>query len=103
MKLYLDDVRPTPAGWERVYTAQECIERLSKGDVTELDLDHDLGQESVVGSGYDVLEWLEEQVFTKGFRPPWLILVHSSNASAKAKMLQAVESIQRYYLTKSEE
>ena len=62
MKVYLDDLRDTPPGWARAFTAQEAIELLRTGTVDEIDLDHDLGVESEVGTGYDVLTWIENQV-----------------------------------------
>ncbi len=96
MKLYLDDIRTAPSGWIRVYTAQECIDRLMVEDITELSLDHDLGDESIAGNGYQVLEWLEEQVFLHNFKPPDIITVHSSNTSAADKMRLAINSIHRF-------
>ena len=62
VRVFLDDERPAPAGWVRTRTAVETIEILNTGTVTELSLDHDLGEpECVVGNGYYVLSWLEEQ------------------------------------------
>ena len=43
MKVYLDDERSTPDGWVRVYWPEEAIELLKAGGVTEISLDHDLG------------------------------------------------------------
>jgi hypothetical protein len=62
--------------------------------VDELSLDHDLGDDAV-GTGYDVLLWLEEAVAVRGFVPPRCIVVHSANTSAAAKMRAAIESIRR--------
>ena len=42
MLLYLDDNRPTPAGWERAYTAEDAKLHLINGDVDHLSLDYDL-------------------------------------------------------------
>ena len=61
MKVYLDDERATPEGWTRVYWPSEAIELLQTGQVTELSLDHDLGDDAR-GTGYDVVLWIEEQV-----------------------------------------
>lgn len=44
MKLFLDDVRQTPIGWQRAETAWETIRFLEHEDVTHLSLDHDLGR-----------------------------------------------------------
>ena len=95
MKLYLDDTRPTPVGWTRAYTAQETIEYLKTGKVEELSLDHDLGDETLVGTGYLVLQWIEKEVFFHGFKPPSVMVVHSANGPATERMLQAIESIRR--------
>ncbi len=84
MKVYLDDERSTPDGWVRVYWPSEAIELLKSGQVSEISLDHDLGDDDR-GTGYDVVLWIEEQVALHGFIPP-KISVHSANVSARAKM-----------------
>lgn len=81
MKLYLDDERPTPPGWERAFTAKESIEMLEFGDVHTISLDHDLGctRPGLEETGYTVLKWIEEQAYADpDFRVP-IILVHSAN------------------------
>ena len=45
MKLYLDDERETPAGWIRVFWPDEAIAWLKTEMVTEISLDHDLGDD----------------------------------------------------------
>ena len=92
MKIFLDDVRETPEGYVRCYWPQEVIELLKTNQVTELSLDHDLGDDSI-GTGYDVLTWLEEQVLCHSFTPPPVIKVHSANPVAKQRMLAAIQSI----------
>ena len=94
MKVYLDDERATPDGWIRVYWPEEAIALLESGDVTEISLDHDLGDDDH-GTGYDVVVWIEEAVATRGFRPP-LVKVHSANSSAREKMERGIESIRRF-------
>ncbi|MBK1884723.1 hypothetical protein JIN85_20090 [Luteolibacter pohnpeiensis] len=59
--------------------------------MTEISLDHDLGDDAR-GTGYDVVLWIEEAVATAGFHPP-LIRAHSANSSARAKMESGIESI----------
>ncbi len=93
MKVYLDDERPVPLGWVGVRWPEEAILLLEGGQVTDLSLDHDLGDDAR-GTGYTVLLWLEEAVAVRGFVPP-RIVVHTANASARQKMLLAVESIRR--------
>jgi hypothetical protein len=91
MKVYLDDERATPEGWHRVYWPDEAIALLKTGRVTELSLDHDLGDDER-GTGYDVVLWIEEAVITRGFVPP-KISVHSANSSARQKMEMGIRTI----------
>jgi hypothetical protein len=93
MRVFLDDERETPEGWVRVYWPSEAIALLENGDVEELSLDHDLGNDEK-GTGYDVILWVEEAVALRGFKPP-KIIVHSANSSAREKMLSGIRSIER--------
>ena len=94
MKIFLDDERIPPKGWKLVRWPEEAIELLKTGKVTEISLDHDLGDDDH-GTGYDVILWIEEQVVTEGFVPP-KISVHSANTSARQKMEAGIKSIHRY-------
>ncbi|WP_112477836.1 cyclic-phosphate processing receiver domain-containing protein [Vibrio variabilis] len=91
MKVYLDDERTAPEGWKRVYWPEEAIELLQSGEVEEISLDHDLGDDTL-GTGYDVVVWIEEQVIVNRFKPP-KILVHSANSSARIKMEMGISNI----------
>ena len=77
----------------RVYWPAEAIELLKTGEVTEISLDHDLGDD-VRGTGYDVVLWIEEAVACRFFVPP-SIKVHSANTSAREKMLSGIRMIER--------
>jgi len=91
MRVFLDDERATPDGWERVYWPDEAIALLETGEVTEISLDHDLGDDER-GTGYDVVLWIEESVAVREFEPP-RIVVHSANTSARAKMEAGIKKI----------
>lgn len=93
MKVYLDDERTTPDGWVRVHWPDEAIALLKTGEVAEISLDHDLGDDDR-GTGYDVILWIEEAVATSGFCPPD-IRVHSVNPPARLKMELGIQNIQR--------
>ena len=95
MRVYLDDERATPDGWIRVYWPEEAIALLESGQVEEISLDHDLGNDEH-GTGYDVVLWIEEAVALRGFKPPRMF-VHSANSSAKEKMLSGIQSIQALF------
>jgi len=99
MKVYLDDERDTPEGWRRVYWPDEAIELLKTGEVEEISLDHDLGDDER-GTGYDVVLWIEEAVFTTDFVPP-KIRVHSANSSARDKMERGIRAIEARYRVQS--
>lgn len=93
MRVYLDDERQTPEGWIRVYWPEEAIELLSTGNVEEISLDHDLGDDEH-GTGYDVVLWIEEAVIVRDFIPPKMT-VHSANSSARIKMEAGIANIYR--------
>ena len=91
MKVFLDDERTAPPGWVQVRWPDEAIELLKSGEVVELSLDHDLGDDER-GTGYDVLLWIEEQVACHQFTPPH-ITVHSANPAARIRMEAAIRAI----------
>lgn len=93
MKVYLDDERETPRGWTRTYSPQETIELLKTKQVTDLSLDHDLGDDVGIGTGYDVLLWLEEEQYNDPTFPIPNMAVHSANPAGVYRMNQAIKSI----------
>lgn len=100
MRVFLDDIRTPdwigldPDKWIVVKTAEEAISLLETGEVTAVHLDHDLGTEK---TGYDVILWIEEKVFTdESFVLP-LIYIHTANPSAGLKMEKARERIEEKY------
>ena len=98
MKVWLDDVRPAPAGWIRATTPEGAIELLRSGEVGELSLDHDLGLDTgeAERSGYSVLLWLEREVAERRWLFPLpAIRIHSANPVGRARMERAVASIER--------
>jgi len=95
MRLYLDDVRPTPEGFDlRAYTAQEAIDFLKAGKVTFISFDHDLGPPEA-GTGYDVACWIEEAVSDDlVVMPDWE--VHSANPPGRDNIVAAMWSAERW-------
>ena len=67
---------------------------LKNGQVSEIGLDHDLGDDER-GTGYDVVLWIEEAVVTQGYVPPKMS-VHSANPPARQKMQLAIKRILRF-------
>lgn len=101
MKIFLDDCRPTPEGWVRCYWPSEVIALLETGQVTEVSLDHDLGDADQAKlenrreiTGKVVLEWIEEQLIVHDRQPP-VMRIHSDNGPGIRAMALAIESIER--------
>jgi hypothetical protein len=66
IKVWLDDdliYRTAPEGWIHVTTADQAIDYLRTGNVVELSLDHDLGDDQKFGRGVDVVDFLCQQQF----------------------------------------
>lgn len=94
MKVWLDDLRQAPDGWVRTYNSNMTIEMLGRGNVTHLSLDHDLGNEDIVGNGYMVMEWLEEEASYGNFYiDPNNIKFHTANIVGRKKMNDALNKI----------
>lgn len=93
MKIFLDDTRPAPNGWTLMRWPHEVIAALQTEQVTEISLDHDLGDDTV-GTGYDVLVWLEGTVARQRFELP-VIHIHTANSAARPRMLAAVAQIEK--------
>lgn len=94
MKIFLDDMRKPPFGWDRVMTADACIEALQEYGtlVEELSLDHDLHEEHYDTSrdprsykhktGFAVVDWIVTQTVW-----PSVIYVHSLNRERREAMV----------------
>jgi hypothetical protein len=89
MKLYLDDERPTPAGWIGCRWPEDVINLIKQGGVEEISLDNDLDEDSGYVHprvGYDVILWLENEVVTNpNFKMP-KVRLHTQNPVALQKM-----------------
>lgn len=80
--------------WTWVKTSPEAIAVLDEDDVLEVSLDHDLGEEGDVGTGYDVVLCIEERVALDPDYEPPIIHVHTSNVGARDRMEAAVRGIE---------
>lgn len=89
MKVYLDDIRPCPAGWTLVSNFHEAICFIDDNwhKIKELSLDHDIS--SFYGNkemtGYDVLMWIWNQA-ENGRKINFSIKIHSQNPAGVANM-----------------
>lgn len=96
VRVWLDDERPMPEGYDvHVKTASEAIEMIRRGEVSEISLDHDLG-DYANGTGYEVAKFIEEGAFG-GTVSPLDARVHSANPVGAANMRRSIESARRFW------
>ena len=96
LRVWLDDIRPAPAGYEHVYTVEEIIKLLETGKVERVSLDHDLGDDRLIGTGTDVANWIEEHAFL-GDLPRLEWNVHSANPVGAKRMEQALRNADKFW------
>lgn len=97
MKLWLDDERPMPEGFDfHAKTAKEAIRCLETGNVTEISLDHDLGLEEPNSTGYFVAQYIEVAAHNGWIgRLKWD--VHSANPAGRKNIEAAMRSAERFW------
>ena len=101
MRLWLDDLRPMPFGYDiHVKTAEETIKLLEKGDVVYISFDHDLGEEEN-GTGYDVAKWIEEAAFNK-LIPQLKWKIHSANPVGEKNIKLAMDKADEFWVNGKE-
>jgi len=91
-KLYVDDERTAPEGWDRAYNVFEAIFKMSLLNYKEVSLDHDLA--SFLGpykelTGLDIVHWLVQRKHDGNYVPP-IIKVHSANPVGHENMQQLI-------------
>jgi len=95
MKVWLDDIRQMPEGFDcHVRTAAEAIGLLAKGGVTAISLDHDLGEND--GTGYDVACWIR-QAACVGKLKKIDVAIHSANPFGSYRMEEAIASAREFW------
>ena len=94
MRLWLDDVRPMPKGYDmHVKTVEEAQELLETYEITAISFDHDLGVEK---TGYDLAKWIEAMAHSAGL-PPLEWAVHSANPVGVKNIEAAMKMADRYW------
>ena len=79
-KLYLDDLRVTPEGFDRVYNYTDFVEYITQNGLPNfISFDHDLGEDE---SGYDCAKYLVEYCIEHNLPLP-KFSVHSQNPVGK--------------------
>ena len=97
MKIWLDDIRPMPEGFDvHCKTATEAADFIRTGKVTFISFDHDLGPEKA-GTGYRVAVFIEDYA-RAGAIPPIGYQVHSANPVGRDNIIMAMNSAMRFWL-----
>src|SRR5690242_497798 len=102
MRLYVDDLRKCPEGWELARTNTEAIRILSTGFVEEISIDHDICVPNVEFVSEGVKKRL--QIGQETFQPvvyyliamnpnlrPAKVNMHTANTDAGVKMVQMLK------------
>lgn len=93
MPLYLDDLRPTPEGFDRVYSYEEFVDYLEREGLPDfISFDHDLGEDL---SGYDCAKYLVEYCLTHKLPLP-NYQVHSQNPVGKENIERLLENFRSF-------
>lgn len=96
MKLWLDDLRPAPEGWEHCVSAWKALELVLRmgEEIDEWSLDHDLGEG--VPTGNEFLRMIELMLaLGMEIHVPEVVHVHSANPPGAKAMNQALVSIEQ--------
>lgn len=89
MRVWLDDERPMPSGFDvHVKTAKALLALLYRGTVNFVSFDHDLGTGP---TGYDAAKEIERAAFKGTIKPPEFD-VHSANPVGAQNIIQAMHS-----------
>lgn len=89
MKLWIDDVRPAPEGWEHIHSVNEAVGAivLEYENIEVISLDHDAGDYGPLDY-IKILDWAEE-VYGSDFKPA--IKLHSANPIGVANMRRIIQ------------
>lgn len=92
-KLYLDDLRPTPTGFERVYAYEEFVKFILDNGLPDfISYDHDLGEGK---TGYDCAKWLVDYCLENNLSLPEYA-VHSQNPVGKENILTLLSNFEKF-------
>ena len=98
MRIWLDDIRPMPDGYDMKVDNEFLLEVLiSNGKVSHIDFDNDLGEGN--GSGYGVACYIEK-LAASGMLNPISWSIHSDNAPARKRIEQAMLNAQNFWYGK---
>lgn len=91
IKIWVDDIRPVPSGYEGTKSVEETINLIEEieaagGEIELLDLDHDLGDYAMYGG--DAIKLLDYLAERETFYP---VRIHTANPVGRANMERMIE------------
>ena len=89
MRLFVDDIRIAPRGWDYAYSVRGAIEYIKQfyNKIEVISLDHDAGDYGPPDY-IKILDWAEEH-YGSNFKPA--IRLHSANPVGVANMRRIIE------------
>lgn len=93
-KLFVDDERTAPAGWDIAKNYDEAISKLSTHDYDEVSLDHDIASFNSDGremTGYDIALWLANRKIALGEYVPPIVRCHSANPPGRSNVQSVID------------
>ena len=94
MKLFVDDLRKPPEGWELARTNTDAIKVLSMGLVEEISLDHDIifttQEESVIVGHYSEETFQPIAYYIARMEKKPKVLFHTANIEAGRDMADTI-------------
>ena len=95
MKLWVDDIRKCPDGWELARTASKAIRILDTMDVSEISLDHDIACYLFAGQSHTSEETFEGVARFIAVMPeehrPETVWIHTANPLAGDRMTKILK------------
>ena len=96
IRLWLDDMRPMPPGFNRhAKSVEEALPYLNS-DLVEIGFDHDLGPKELFGDGYEIAKLVEQMAF-EGTLPRIKWSIQSDNGPGRENIRRAMESAERFW------
>lgn len=96
IRLWVDDIRPTPPEYNvTVNNAVDAIKHLNTGNVVEISLDHDLGDDNI-GTQIMIAKFIEMKAYD-GSLPRLIWHIHSDNAAGRRYMEMALKNADKYW------
>jgi len=87
MKLWIDDVRPAPQGYEWVKSVNRAKVLIKTKSIEIIDIDHDAGNFVLQGGDYiKLLDWMEQENIND-----IPIHIHSMNSVGKENMRRIIQ------------